>query len=210
MKSFAPIACILVLGMMALAESAPAQAADSVKLRNDCRLAAQVLRTGHPAPQRPWALSKILLCGPEGGSALSQAMRDARASADTALHDALTAPASRFRDGTVFQAAVDVAEDVTADPVARVFAFRVLAWALRPNSEISYVDLTGTRCYGSGPSLHIVVFPGSPLPADYVERIHATTQAVLRLAGGPATVRRAAACVSMMTPVPWLPAASTL
>jgi hypothetical protein len=38
---------------------------DSVKLRNDCRLAEQVLTTGEPGPQRTEALKIIGLCGGE-------------------------------------------------------------------------------------------------------------------------------------------------
>lgn len=43
---------------------------DSVKLRNDCRLAEQVLTTGQPATHRHEALSVIGLCGREGAGAL--------------------------------------------------------------------------------------------------------------------------------------------
>ena len=38
---------------------------DSVKLRNDCRLAEQVLTTGEPGPRRTEALKVIGLCGGE-------------------------------------------------------------------------------------------------------------------------------------------------
>ena len=44
--------------------------ADSVKLRNDCRLAVQVLTAGVPGPQRTEALNTIGLCGAEGVPAL--------------------------------------------------------------------------------------------------------------------------------------------
>lgn len=43
---------------------------DSVKLRNDCRLAQQVLTTGQPATHRQEALTIIGLCGREGVPAL--------------------------------------------------------------------------------------------------------------------------------------------
>lgn len=55
--------------MGATAQAAPG----SVKLRNDCRLAIQVLTTGHPGPQTDDALTTIGLCGPEGYTALFKA-----------------------------------------------------------------------------------------------------------------------------------------
>ena len=43
---------------------------DSVKLRNDCRLARQVLESGQPSPHRTDALSLIPLCGQDAVPAL--------------------------------------------------------------------------------------------------------------------------------------------
>src|SRR6266550_4354624 len=49
----------------------PAQThVESVKLRNDCRIAVQVLTAGVPGPQRTEALNTIGLCGSEGVPAL--------------------------------------------------------------------------------------------------------------------------------------------
>jgi hypothetical protein len=70
-----------LLAVLVLASfGAPASAQvnpDSVKLRNDCRLAAQVLTTGQPAPHRREALSVIGLCGREGVPALLAAWSSA-------------------------------------------------------------------------------------------------------------------------------------
>lgn len=56
----------------------PAQAnaqvtiSDSVRLRNDCRLAAQIIDDGHPAEKWHWALTRLTDC-PNGASALQVA-----------------------------------------------------------------------------------------------------------------------------------------
>src|SRR6266581_3735986 len=64
-------ALVASAGLALLAIPLPAQThADSVKLRNDCRLAVQVLTTGVPGPQRTEALKTIGLCGGEGVPAL--------------------------------------------------------------------------------------------------------------------------------------------
>ena len=44
-----------------LAQATP----DTIKLRNDCRLAEQALRTGHPGPKVAWARTFLPNCRPE-------------------------------------------------------------------------------------------------------------------------------------------------
>ena len=36
---------------------------DEVRLRSNCRLALQVIKTGQPAPQTEWALRQVDACG---------------------------------------------------------------------------------------------------------------------------------------------------
>src|SRR5574341_818799 len=57
---------VVLFGVPARAQVNP----DSVKLRNDCRLAEQVLTTGEPATHRQEALTVIGLCGRESVPAL--------------------------------------------------------------------------------------------------------------------------------------------
>ncbi len=62
---------VATLALALCGASAQAQVnPDSVKLRNDCRLAEQVLTTGEPATHRQEALTVIGLCGGEGVPAL--------------------------------------------------------------------------------------------------------------------------------------------
>lgn len=66
-----------VLVLAALPTNAESQAdPDSVRLRNDCRLAAQILSKGQPAVKRSEALATIGRCGAEAVPALERAWED--------------------------------------------------------------------------------------------------------------------------------------
>lgn len=169
---------------------------DSVKLRNDCRLADQVLTTGNPAPHREWALGVIWLC-PRAGSTLSNALRTATATTDTSYLDALTAPAIELRDGDLFSAAMSVAGNPSASVPARVFAIRTLIYTARPGGSVDYDRLVADDprvCLGSS-SPHSSVRSGTPLPSDYVEQMRALANRTFRDGTQPKSVRQAAECV---------------
>jgi hypothetical protein len=206
---------LAVLAILGAAVPLHAQAEpDSVKLRNDCRLAVQVTLTGNPAPRREWARWAIMRCGAEGGRVIAQAIRANKSSSDTALLNRITWPAFELRDGNVFLAAYEVLGDKSATPQARVFAVRTLLLALRPNSYLTYPDLadeTGGRqrtCYGSGGSFHLVVHPGTPLPPDYDVRVREIGARLAADASEPRAVRRAAACLIDLRPDPLLDGSS--
>ena len=173
---------------------------DSVKQRNDCRLAEQVVRTGHPAPKREWALWEIRRhCGASGGRALADAIREHRTSRDTAWLGELTSPAIQLRDGAVFAVSAQIARDRSASPEARVFAIRTLIWSLRPGYGITYDDLAGAGegsggCYSHGPELHFQPTDGAPLPAGHASEVQAVAEQILLDAAEPAPVRSAARC----------------
>jgi len=187
-----------------LASCAFSQQADSVQQRNACRLAAQVIRTGQPAPHRSWALEEIVRCGSEGGMALADAMRQHRRSVDATFLDQLTAPAATLRDANVAAAALEAVAERTASVQARVFAFRVLIDALSPGRILTYPQLTGASdvpqaCFGLPASLHFQVADGAPLPSDFQTRVAAVAGDVLRDSSAPQEVRRAAACTRAYT-----------
>ena len=66
---------ILVGAMATVPPPAMGQNADSVQLRNECRLAHQILTKGQPANQRDWALEFIRRCGSLGGEAIAHLIR---------------------------------------------------------------------------------------------------------------------------------------
>jgi hypothetical protein len=196
---------LLLFGALAAQVPSAARAQvdpDSIKHRNDCRLAEQVIRTGHPNPHFRWAVGMARRCASVGG-ALADALRAARTSSDTAYLQALTSPVIELRDGGVLSAAMEIAQDETASDAARVYSFRVLMWALAPGAGISYADITdqvpGRRkmCVPHGTPIHLSVTWGStPLPSDYEARIHDIGRAVLTDSSVAAPVRSAAECAS--------------
>lgn len=177
---------------------------DSVKRRNNCRLAEQVISTGRPAPHTQWAWQYIGVCEPnQKVRVYLTAMRQARTSTDLNLIRRAMLPAVGFRDGALFVEVLEIAGDRSASVPARVVAFVALAAIRDPSSAPSYEGFIGGldehgiprgRCsrrrgheigYYQGPT---------PLPSDYVQRITTLRDRVRLDASEPADVRSAAAC----------------
>lgn len=190
---------IAVLALAALPGVLHAQTdPDSVKHRNDCRLAAQVLATGHPAPHYSWALDQAWNC-PETAAGLADRLRSSGTLRDTAALNALTAPTLRLRDGRIYTAALGLVQDKSATPEARVFAARTLIYSMRPGGGIDYTALTGPNgfCYGGGPSPHQSIAQGEPLPAGYVEQIHVVGRHLMRDTSEIGEIRHVGMCLSL-------------
>lgn len=170
---------------------------DSVKHRNDCRLAAQVLATGNPAPRYQWALEMAWNCA-EAAPMIAQRLEALANSLDTAALNALTAPTIKLRDGRIFAAALRVAGSKTATPEARAFAVRTLIYAMRPGGGITYAALINpdAGCFGGGPSPHQSITPGAPLPADYVQQVNALGRRLARDTTEPESIRRIGFCAA--------------
>lgn len=107
-----------------------AQSAD-VRRRNDCRMAQQVLETGHPAPKYDWALNAIARCPGEAGGALAAAWHVPPD--DSTRLRRIVYESSAFADRRVLQSVLVVARQATAPRLARYAALAVLA---------AYVDST--------------------------------------------------------------------
>src|ERR687886_776991 len=83
---------------------------DSVKHRNDCRLAEQVLTTGEPAPRREWAQVYISYCGFEmWGRSMATAVQRSRNSTDLAALSNQWRRLDFLRDSALFEAATQIA-----------------------------------------------------------------------------------------------------
>lgn len=195
---------ILSLSVLALLPAcATAQVSDSMHARNRCRLALQIVQTGHPAPHTRWAYEHVALCGADAGEAVAGALRRFRQSEDTAALDLVSTAARDYRDGRIFNAALEIAQDPTASVPARVFAFRVLIHGLAPGSLIRYTDITepsgvGRGCFGFGPHQHQNTTTGVPLPPDYAARVSNAADAVIASQDNPASpLRRAAVCATL-------------
>ena len=168
---------------------------DSVQHRNNCRLAEQVLSTGHPAPREQWALEVIWNC-PEVAGTLAHSLSAARASTDTAYLNALTAPFIRIRDGEVFSAAAALAQDRSASVPARVAAIRTLMFAVRPGGVVDFAWLMNpntVQCFLPR-GLHAEILNGAPLPNDYLAQVRSLASRIQSDATEPQIVRSAANC----------------
>jgi len=110
-----------------------------VHLRNDCRLAAQTLTKGHPAPKTDWALSIIYLCDASGGPAL-QALWAAPTVDSVALQQLVTA-SSKLLDQRVYDAVTATARNTGAPRSVRFAAMRVLAAFVSNTTSINPDDL---------------------------------------------------------------------
>lgn len=123
-----------------------AQAVESgnAHLRNDCRLATQVLQTGRPAPRREWALEAIRRCDQSGPAALAEFWRR-EAPAEVAELDLLFNATRSFNDRRVVDAVAEVARRRTAPETTRVYAIALLFSYAVPGRYIKVADLLHPR-----------------------------------------------------------------
>jgi hypothetical protein len=171
-----------------------------VKHRNDCRLARQVLVTGHPEPKAEWAASYIRDCGTrEWAASVSAAARRMRSETDSATLVRVWGGMSWLQDAAVFRASLDVAQDQTASTEARLWAVYALSLLADPAGAYSLHSLVrsgggGRPCidgYMTGPR---EFYMGEPLPVGYRDTIKAAGRA-LSDASDP-RLRTAGACLA--------------
>lgn len=177
---------------------------DTVKLRNDCRLATQVLTTGHPAPHLEWASWFIRRC-PDAGSVIANAVRLHRDTRDTLFLKAVTGRGSEVRDRAIYEAALAVFGSDAAAPEARVFAARLLAWLFLPGADLRYRDMvppdgTPSMCFVRRPPIDLHIIRGDLLPPGWPDAIRAAAKQVREDPGQPPIVRQAAACFIYIEP----------
>jgi len=194
-------AVALTLPQLASAQANP----DSVHHRNQCRLAAQVIQSGHPAPKWEWAWTYIDACLPsERAETYLSAIRQVRTSSDLRLIHRSVMPVVWFRDGRLFEAVLELAGDPGAATPARVVAFVALARIKEPQATASYEGFIGgsteingipvARCSGSRGHTTGYLVGSTAMPTDYRERIISLAREVATDPRQPRNVRSAAAC----------------
>jgi hypothetical protein len=124
----------------AMPVSAQARENTDVQLRNDCRLAAQVVRTGHPAPHREWAYGIIRQCGESGPPAVAARWLTAPPTEGEDLR-ALIGATAAFRTQDVFDAVATVARTPSTDERVRAHALALLHSYVHPGTWLSADDL---------------------------------------------------------------------
>jgi hypothetical protein len=196
---------LLVLALFATPGAGHAQVEpDSVRRENNCRLAARVIRTGHPAPRREWAWSYVGVCSPELKADIYMgAVREARHSNDLETIQRAIPRLVFFRDGRLFEEVLSIAGDPGAAVEARVVAFVALARILNPLRVPSYEGFVGgldehgiPRGGCGGRTFHAVHHREgpTPMPSDVLERIDELRNRVAADEAAPPDVRSAAAC----------------
>lgn len=141
---------------------------ENVHVRNDCRLAAKTLETGHPAPHSAWALRVIGRCDESAGSALQRLW--ASPPSDSAALEELYHPSATVRDRRIFEATTAAARALNTSALARITALRVLKAYTDP-TVVTTLDYLRPRPTGRGQIMaitdHVVQLEGAePLPAD--------------------------------------------
>jgi len=194
---------LMVAGMLAIS-FVPATAQPTASSTGDCRTAAETVVTGEPEGRTWSALIKIRECRAEGGTAIAAAIREHRASRDTAMLSRLGDAAQLLRDGEMFVAALDVLDDAGASPEARISAARTLILGLRPHAQITAAQLTGGNCYGSLPAPHATAARGgNPMPPDFAARARTVSLRVVGDSTVTGPLRVAARCLSIHDAAPF-------
>lgn len=158
-----------------------------VALRNDCRLAQQVLIHGQPANKYDWALSFVENCGTEGATAIASELREFRHLNGRTVHlDQLVEIAQRMIDPELLSAARDIAADEQSGEAARIHAIRLLV-AQVADMDLPYEAFTSSSRDGSNLTLGAVTSRGASilrtLPVDACED---ALELLEQLAGVPA------------------------
>lgn len=160
-------------------------------LRNDCRLAAQVVRTGHPAPQSEWAYSLISECAQSGSSAV--ASRWGARDLDTLTLQRLLRATARLRTRETYEAVRGAARDPRSTRLVRIYALSMLYSFAHPGRSVRVSDLLHPR--GWGPRVYRVSGDGGVANAPDLGNVRQEVETVLGeiiTGGGDADVVRAA------------------
>ena len=107
---------------------------DNAQLRNDCRLAAQVLTLGQPADRYGWARDIISKCDVSGGPALAALWGSVPGDSAELVH--VVYSTSRLRDQRVLDRLVTVAQDPSRPVLVRLSAFQVLVSYFKPEAAV--------------------------------------------------------------------------
>lgn len=109
---------------------------DDVHLRNDCRLAVQVLSAGQPATKREWALDTINLCDESGPPVLARMWRES--GADSASVDEVIYRSVYLRDRRVYDVVSAIASDRSVLGLKRAAALHLLGRWAEPGFSLEF------------------------------------------------------------------------
>jgi hypothetical protein len=131
-------ALVMLMTVSGIVARAEAQESRDVHTRNDCRLAAQVIRTGHPAPHAEWAYRAIQRCDQTGAGVLVERWRTISDSAEAAN---LAWASVNFPKRVVLDAISEIVLSSTASVEARLRGMSVLAHFAEPRAVLNLSEL---------------------------------------------------------------------
>jgi hypothetical protein len=155
-------AALLLIGSATSASAQGTDHAAEMRKRNACRLAAQVLNSGHPQDRQAWARATIIGCVDEGPAYVSAQWTTVPA--DTTALRALIAGSTNVRDARVYARLRETAADAARPDPVRVAAMIALAQYVDPTIAI---DLSELRV-PDGPVERIRFFGGSAVDVVHV------------------------------------------
>ena len=182
------------------AQAPPGGGEGSVQQRAaQCEVAAKFLTTGLPQPRQAWAHEVIRNCNDQAPAALAAALRRLNTSTDTVALGALLRAASYVRDTGFFNAALDVASQSSASPVARAVGFLVAATEMTDLDEFSLSTVLGATepmyaCMAGHSDHSLRTRAGTALPTDARARLRSAIAAVHTQPNAPLVVANGAHC----------------
>jgi hypothetical protein len=197
MSSLFKTALAIAVAAVVLPVSRPLEAqrehADSVELRNWCRLAEQVLEHGQPANKRPWAVRVLPLCGATAAHWITTSLRQHRADqVNTNALEEIVAATTIFKDADVFAAAITLAQDGSAGTAARVQAVRIIYYQITPGAAEPYEYFVSRQETNLAIDSDAPMTVGKPLPPNAPMTATATGHSIIADPLAPETVKRAA------------------
>ena len=143
MRATVLIPSALLWGILPVTGVAQARESTAAHLRNDCRLATQVLTTGHPPTRRAWALERIDLCDRSGPGVLIQMW--SRVPVTRAALEELEVPSTRLWDRRIYTALADIARNGNEPELKRIIALDVLTAYAAPGRGMPLDELLDPR-----------------------------------------------------------------
>lgn len=174
MLRITPLTAILALCALETLQAQKVSESTSVHLRNDCRLAVQILTKGEPHPHRDWALETIGSCN-ESGPPVLAGLWD-QAPSDTTVLNRLYWSSRNLQDQRLLDGLIAVASDRARSTALRFGALRVLATYVDPHLDPGWKQLEPPEpagpFLGIGSVFDAAVYEGTvPFAEDTKERI---------------------------------------
>ena len=174
---------------------------DTVKLRNDCRLAAQVLSTGQPAPHRDQALATIGRCGAEGAAALVSLWGGSFA--DRAELVQWVGATRRVATDAMADRLFSIMADPSSPLDKRLATMMVMVTWVDPHALPRFEDLRDRGPEASGARFWMIdhatpVWGRSSLGPGFIDRLRSALEGLA--ASDPVTEMRAAAEITLRSP----------